>query len=268
MLKNILAIIVIALCLVFAAILGTYWGTNGLTAEELTYSNMSCGIYDMNGNRIAQIFGEKKISNVKIENLSEGTKKAFVAIEDKDFYTHSGIDWSRTAGAMLNLATPGTNYGASTITQQLVKNIRGRTYWGAFNGSFQFINMFFTKIEEISISKDLEENMSKDKILEQYLNRIYYGDRIFGLDNFSEYLFGVEASKIDKWQASIAAAIINNPEGLYDPKNNKEAYNISFIILQSLWINCNTLFFSICTYAFTQPQYAWIVFWCYRCIYI
>lgn len=143
---------------------------------------------------------------------------ATVAIEDKRFFEHNGVDWFRTATASANMFLNVKNiYGGSTLTQQLIKNLT--------NDDEVTVRR---KLVEIFRALELEEQYSKEEILEWYLNTIYLGERAYGVRTASYTYFGKDVSKLDLAECASLIAITNNPS-LYDPyisettkQNNKE----------------------------------------------
>ena len=148
-----------------------------LTNNEYNYSK----IFDANGNELT--FSEKLEDNyIPLDQINMETRQAFLSIEDKQFYKHKGLNYKRIAKAMLNnLKSKNLGEGASTITQQLVKN-RFLTNEKTFD----------RKLKEAYLSKKLEKIETKDKILETYLNTIYFGNGAYGIGNASKTFFDKE----------------------------------------------------------------------------
>ena len=116
-------------------------------------------------------------SFASINNLSDNTKNAFISIEDKSFYQHHGVNYKRIAKAMVNnIKARKLKEGASTITQQLVKNTQLTSE-----------KTFERKIKEVALAQKIEAKYSKDQILEQYLNIIYFGNNCYGIESASNY---------------------------------------------------------------------------------
>ena len=122
--------------------------------------------------------GEKRVW-ASYDEISEDYRDAFVAIEDERFYKHHGIDIKRTTGAVINEVFGKSTYGGSTITQQLVKNITGDKE-----------RSYVRKFREIIRALVLETKLSKDEILEMYMNSIYLGQGCYGVDAASNFSFG------------------------------------------------------------------------------
>lgn len=102
--------------------------TEDLTAEQLVLTGFTTRVYDCNGNEIMALQGDKNREMVDFKDIPQDLKDAFVAIEDKRFYKHPGIDVKRIAGAVINFFKPGaSSYGGSTITQQVIKTLPAMT---------------------------------------------------------------------------------------------------------------------------------------------
>ncbi len=148
---------------------------------------------------------------VEIENLSKDTTNAFVSIEDKEFYNHHGVNYKRMVKAMLNNLKAGRfKEGASTITQQLIKN-----------SHLTSAKTFERKITEIALSQKLEKQYSKDEILNQYLNIIYFGNNCYGIEDASEYYFSKSAKDLSLSESALLAGLIKSPSK-YSPIKNPD----------------------------------------------
>lgn len=161
-----------------------------------------------NNNVDLAIFGDKQLD---ISTLPSHVKNAFIAVEDKRFYSHSGVDYKRMAGALLkNIKSRKFSEGASTITQQLIKNThlsREKTVT--------------RKMKEIKLAIKAEKVFSKDKILEEYLNTIYFGNGAYGIENASELYFSKPAKDLSIAESATLAGVINAPR-IYDPISSQE----------------------------------------------
>lgn len=171
--------------------------------------------YDRNGNLLWEDKGDGnyKIA-VESEDLSDNLKKATVAIEDRDFFTHPGVSVTGTLRAIVNNAIGGDVQGGSTLTQQLVKQVffapeetmdRG---WGGVP----------RKIKELILAIEIERMYNKDQILTLYLNESPYGGRRNGAESGAQAFFRKPAKDLTIAEASLLAAIPQNP-AVYDPYN-------------------------------------------------
>jgi penicillin-binding protein 2A len=171
-----------------------------LDEEKLTSPSLAIAIYD-NDNKEIKENNTFNGSYVKFDSIPEQTKEAFISIEDKHFYSHNGVNFKRILGAMVkNLKTASFKEGASTITQQLVKNTQ-----------LSSEKTFNRKIKEIALSRKVESKFSKEEILEQYLNIIYFGNNCYGIENASNYYFSKSAHELNLQEGAVLAGIIKSP---------------------------------------------------------
>ena len=140
-----------------------------------------------------------------LEQIPKDLQNAVVAIEDKRFYTHKGVDWHGTARAIFSTIFGGSVQGGSTITQQLVKNVTGDNQ-----------NTVKRKVMEIYRAQELEKRYEKDEILEAYLNEVYFGYSCYGVVTASLKYFNKDVSELTLAECASLVAITNNPS-LYDP---------------------------------------------------
>ena len=206
--KKIVKICLISFVLVgvFAVtFLGTFVAVNyikfqsiPLEAEALTSSTMSIEVFDSENKPMKE---ENQFSRCKLEELPAYTKNAFISIEDKEFYNHNGINKKRMVGAMVsNLKSGKLKEGASTISQQLIKNTH-----------LSSEKTFERKLKEIALTKKLEKTLSKDEILESYLNVIFFGNNCYGLEEASQYYFNKEAKNLNLQESCTLAGLIKSP---------------------------------------------------------
>lgn len=180
--------------------------------EKLEFGEASI-IYDAKGNEISRLYDVTDNREIaEFSEIPEIVRQAFVATEDARFYEHSGLDFIAIGRALVKDIIAGSAVeGASTITQQLAKNV--------FLSSDKTM---FRKATEASIAVALEQQMSKDQILTLYLNRIYYGKGIHGIKAAAKYYFDTELEDLELWQAATLAAMPKAPNK-YNPINNPEA---------------------------------------------
>ena len=186
--------------------------------QDTNENSLSQGIDAMESNstlkRLERVFFLKQAVNarinsanyVKLQDIPESLQQAVVAVEDRKFYNHWGFDMEGIFRASLvNLQYGQVREGASTITQQLVKNL--------FLSQEQTMGR---KAEEFVLAMDMELNYSKDEILELYLNTIYFGSGYYGIKEASEGYFGKEPAMLALPESAILAGIPNAPS-LYSP---------------------------------------------------
>ena len=207
--------------LVFACIFCIYCKTNyskGLDAEYDEFSlALSSVIYTENkqtGNleELITLTGSEYRSWVDYDEIPDCVEKAVVSIEDQRFYKHKGVDWYRTSGAFVNMFLSMSNtFGGSTITQQLIKNIK---HEDDVTVSRKFLEIFR--------ALEYEKHHSKEEIIELYLNVIYFGHGCYGIGAASRYYFGNEVSELTLAEAACIVGITNNPS-MYSPFIDRES---------------------------------------------
>ncbi len=153
-------------------------------------------------------FGEERRTLVHFKDIPDVMKKAVLSIEDDRFYEHSGIDYLGIMRAAFRNATGGARQGASTITQQVARNF--------FLSSEQ---TFKRKAYEAMLAWKIEKNLSKDQILELYMNQIYLGQRAFGFQSAAQIYFGKDLRDITVAEAAMLAGLPKAPSA-YNPVVN------------------------------------------------
>ena len=194
----------------FAALFAFAWFTIDIPEENEVAAAQTSIIYWNDGKKEMARLGDTNRISVPIEDIPEDMQHAVVAAEDRRFYEHSGFDVIGFSRAMWNNLTTGSSQGGSTITQQYAKN--------AYLTQDRPI---IRKFKELVLSLKLETTLTKDEILERYLNTIYFGRGAYGVETAAEAYFGVSASELTLEQAAVLAAIINAP-GSYNPDTNME----------------------------------------------
>ncbi len=184
---------------------------NDSTAADFQKDNNSY-IYDDQGNQLAKLYSNRDVKYVKYEDLPAGIMDAFVAIEDKRFYQHHGVDWKSTAKAVYLLVTNKGEItrGGSTITQQLARNV-----YLSFETSYE------RKLKEIFLAMYLEKKYSKNQILEFYINNINYSNGYYGIGSAALGYFEKDVKELDIPEITFLCAIPNNPT-YYNPRKNYE----------------------------------------------
>ncbi len=163
--------------------------------------------YDIDGN----VIQTEQSDFVTVDEISDNLRFAFVALEDKRFYEHKGYDIVRMGGAMLkNIKAGSIREGASTITQQLVKNTH-----------LTHERTLSRKLKELAISIQLEKQYKKDEILSMYLSVIYFGNGAHGVKQAANLYFGKNISELTLSECAALAGIIRNP-AKYSPVSNPE----------------------------------------------
>jgi 1A family penicillin-binding protein len=163
-------------------------------------------IFDRNGQLLYNIYADENRTPIKLQDIPDSVKKATVAIEDKNFYTHQGFDITGILRSFVNLIIHReVEGGGSTLTQQLVKN--------ALLTSDQ---SFVRKIKELILAVEVEHTYTKDQILEMYLNEVPYGGTSYGIQAASNLYFGKDAKDLDLAQSALLAGLPQLPS-VYSP---------------------------------------------------
>lgn len=179
------------------------------SAETFRASETSI-VYNNKGNEIAKLKGEKDSYYVSFDELPQAAKDAVIVTEDKNFYSHNGVDFKGIVRAFWALIKNNgkKTQGASTITQQLARAVFLSTE-----------KTYERKIKEIFIARELDDKYTKQQILEFYLNSIYYMNGYYGLEAASRGYFNKSCNELSLGQITFLCAIPNNPT-LYDPIKN------------------------------------------------
>ena len=159
------------------------------------------------------LHGDENRILVDYEDIPEDMIKATVAIEDRTFWEHHGVNWRRTLYGVILMFTGQDIQGGSTITQQFIKNFTG----------YDDVTVK-RKIQEIFTALDFEKNYSKEQILEWYLNYIYLGDGCNGVATAAEHYFGKDLSELSLAECASIISITNNPT-IYGPNSNVRMTN-------------------------------------------
>lgn len=180
--------------------------------EEKFRSSQTSLVYDNDGEHIATLRGVKDIYYIEYKDIPASMLKAIIITEDKKFFSHEGVDYlANVRAAIALIKNKGSiTQGASTITQQLARNV--------------FLTHDVTyerKIKEIFIAQELEKIYSKDKIMEFYINNIYYANGHYGILAAANGYFGKGINQLSLSQIIFLCAIPNNPN-MYDPLTNME----------------------------------------------
>lgn len=221
----------ISIISILAALIIASYGGYGLVlgvidnAPEINFNNIepetfASTIYDNKGKEVYKLVGSNanRIS-VPLSSIPENLKNAFIAIEDERFYSHEGIDIKGIVRvSVAGIANGSLRQGASTITQQLLKNI-------VFSGGNESTtaDKLQRKIQEQYLAVQLEKNVSKEVILENYLNTINLGQNTLGVQAASQRYFDKDVSKLTLSECAVIAGITKNPSSLNPisyPENN------------------------------------------------
>lgn len=166
----------------------------------------SSTLYDAEGNKITDIIGKEHRKVVSFDEIPEHVVNAFIAVEDVRYWEHNGVDIKRIGGAVVaNIQDGFGAEGASTITQQVVKNML-----------LEPEKTVKRKVQEAYLAMELEKEYSKEEILEMYLNKIYFGQGAYGVATAAETYFGKSLEELTTAEAALLAGLPQRPSG-YDP---------------------------------------------------
>jgi penicillin-binding protein 1A len=183
----------------------------------------SIEVTGLDGSMLAQR-GEMAGANVSLKELPPYLPKAFIAIEDRRFYSHHGVDpWGILRAAVANLSHRGVSQGGSTLTQQLAKNL--------------FLTQERTlarKLQEVELAIWLERKYSKAEILELYLNRVYFGSGAYGVEAASQRYFGKPAKSVTIPEAAMLAGLVKSPSRLAPNRNPEGAEKRAQTVLAAM----------------------------------
>jgi len=189
-----------------------------LSLQDYKLSESSIIYYQSSDNQwkeLCTLSGRENRIWVDYDQIPKHMINALVAIEDKRFYEHKGVDWYRTSGAFIKMfATMQTNFGGSTITQQLIKNLTGQD------------DVTVTrKLKEIFSALELEKKYDKTEILEWYMNAVYFGEGAWGVESAAQTYFGKSVSELSLAEGACIVGITNLPttyDPFYDEAANKK----------------------------------------------
>ncbi len=212
-LKVFLIVLLSAAILVTSAFAAFFIITRNAKLDEskLINPDQSIQIFDEDGNEVvnASLTGNRK--SVCLEKLQNHTVNAFIASEDRTFFKHDGLNYKRMVKAFYkNLVSRSFKEGASTISQQLIKNTH-----------LSNEKTIKRKLEEIKLTKQLEKRYEKNKILEMYLNTIYFGHSCYGLQSAAEFYFDKKAEELSLTESATLVGLLTSPNN-YSPFKNPE----------------------------------------------
>ncbi|MGN1327020.1 MAG: transglycosylase domain-containing protein, partial [Clostridia bacterium] len=212
-LKIMIFLIVLLVIIGVGAVIAIFTSDNWtMTKDDLIFKSEDTIIYDKDGNEIANVSGIEKRRTVPLSEIPQDLQDAFISIEDERFYSHNGVDIKRTLAStvkyVLNMGSASAG-GGSTITQQTVKNFLDDKDNSGVAGIQR-------KIREISRAYKLEQMLSKDQILELYLNLIFLGSDVYGVELGSQYYFNKSVTELTLTECAFLAGINHSPNS-YNP---------------------------------------------------
>ena len=203
--KIFLTFLLLALIAIFCFLAFKAYTFKTLASEM--FNNSPSSILDSNKNVIAQIGIERTRENIGFDSIPNQLVNAYISIEDQRYFKHHGVDIKRTGGAIISYIVHrgSSSFGGSTITQQLVKNLTSDDS-----------NSIFRKVKEWYYSTILNFSFSKEKVLEAYLNIIYTGPSIYGVQEASHYYFNKDVSNLSLAECAFLAGLNKSPNS-YNP---------------------------------------------------
>jgi membrane peptidoglycan carboxypeptidase len=213
------ALAVAAVLLVVAgAVLWQRCGLHGCPDVDMLRGYMpdeASVLVDRDGDEIGKLYVTRRVV-VPVDSMPEHLLNAFVAIEDRRFWSHGGVDWQRVGGALLqNIRARGVEEGSSTITMQLARNVfpdklpaSERSMW--------------RKLGEARVARQIEGRYGKRDIIELYLNQIYFGSGAWGVQAAAEEYFGKDVAQLTLAESALLAALPRAPSRL-NPRANRDA---------------------------------------------
>ena len=202
--------LLVGMFVLLGVFVGVVYATTEVPDPSSVQNAQTTVVYYADGTTELARLGDTNRTNVGLDQVSEAARNAILAAENRNFYSDPGISFTGIVRAAYNNLTGGSTQGGSTITQQYVKN--------AFLTSEQ---TFSRKFQELFLAVKLDNEYSKDEILENYLNTIYFGRGAYGIEAAANTFFGVPAAALTPQQGAVLAVLVRSPSS-YDPENNPE----------------------------------------------
>ena len=199
------------LLVLLGVFVGVVYASTTVPSPDSITTAQTTVIYYSDGTTEMARLGDENRTSVTLAEISEPARNAVLAAENRSFYTDPGISFTGIVRAAYNNVTGGSTQGGSTITQQYVKN-------AILQNSEQ---TFTRKFQELFLAIKLDNNYSKDQILENYLNTIYYGRGAYGIEAAANTYFGIPAAQLTAQQGAVLAVLIRSPSR-YDPEVSPE----------------------------------------------
>jgi len=224
------AVVVLSLC-IWTTVGATVWFVHDVTTDlpddnglrEVTAMAQATTLLDIHGQPAFTIYREQRIE-VPLSRISQNLVRAVLAVEDQRFYEHGGVDVIRIAGAALsNLRQGRAAQGGSTLTQQLARQ--------------SFLTPDKTlrrKLSEVVVAARLEQQFSKDDILRLYLNKVYFGDGLYGVEAASLGYFGKHAADVSVAEAALLAGLVKSPSTYAPTVSVERALARRNVVLQEM----------------------------------
>jgi penicillin-binding protein 1A len=180
-------------------------------------------VFALDGSRIADLSPERRVV-VSYEQIPRIVREGFVAVEDRRFWEHDGVDVRGVGRAILNnLRALALEEGFSTITMQLTRNV--------FPSELPRADRFRRKMCEVRLAGQVEDALGKREILTMYANQVYMGDGLYGVEEAARALFGEPAARVSVAQAALLVGLVKNPEGYHPRKHSARAIRRRNVVL-------------------------------------
>ncbi|MDE6504549.1 MAG: transglycosylase domain-containing protein [Clostridia bacterium] len=242
---KITSIIILALSVIVSSLFVAYLVITKdakLNKNKLANPNQYIVIYDNEGNEIINASVSSKHKNVNIENLNKDCINAFIASEDRTFFKHNGLNYKRMFKALYkNVVSGSFKEGASTISQQLIKNTH-----------LSQDKTIKRKLDEIRLTKQLEREYTKNEILEMYLNTIYFGHNCYGLQSAAEFYFDKKAEDLNLTESATLVGLLTSPNNFSPFKYPDKSLKKRNIVLESM-LECGFIDKNTCETAKNSP---------------
>ena len=232
-------IIFLSIFIIFAVLISAYFIITKdakLDSNKLIGAGQNITIFDGDGNEITSASPGAQKKSVSIENLNSDTINAFIASEDRTFFKHRGLNYKRMIKALFkNISAGSFKEGASTISQQLIKNTH-----------LSSDKTIKRKLNEIRLTKQLEKKYSKNDILEMYLNTIYFGHSCYGLQSAAQFYFDKKAEELNLNESAVIVGLLTSPNNYSPFKNPEKCLNRRNTVLKNM-LDCGYI---------TETEYA------------
>src|SRR5215475_582084 len=211
--RRIIAALAILIMLTGIGVITGVYYTSTITLPADVPLQQSTTLYYSDGKTVMARIGDENRTILADNQIPPIVKQAVTAAEDVTFYSNSGVDFKGIARAFVNNITGGSTQGASTITQQYARSMAGLTYSASYT----------RKLKEIVLALKMTQKMSKEQILDNYLNTVPFGRGAYGIEAAAEAYYHVTAAQLKPNQAMVLAGMIKNPNGgVYDPTCGKD----------------------------------------------
>lgn len=228
---KIFTVIILSLLAVFTALVAAFFIITKdarLDADKLIGAGQNIIICDDEGNEIVSASISAQKNSVSLDNLNEDTIHAFIASEDRTFFKHNGLNYKRMLKALYkNITSASFKEGASTISQQLIKNTH-----------LSNDKTIKRKLNEIRLTKQLERRYEKEEILEMYLNTIYFGHNCYGLQSAAQFYFDKKAEELNLNESATIVGLLTSPNNYSPFKNPEKSLKRRNTVLNSM-LECN-----------------------------